>query len=132
MTRQIGIETKKHVEMAEITTQVRSIVHEANVDEGYCMVFVPHTTCGITLNENADPDVKSDIIKEMNKIVPLDDGYAHLEGNSAAHIKSVMTGFTVMIPIVKGEMAIGQWQGIYLFEFDGPRTRRVIIQVKEQ
>ncbi len=130
MTRQIAIETKKRVEMVEITHQVQSIVHEAPIDEGTCLVFIPHTTCGITINENADPDVKIDIIKEINKIVPFDDGYAHLEGNSAAHIKASAVGFSVSIPILKGEMVLGQWQGIYLFDFDGPRTRRVIIQVR--
>ncbi len=129
MTRQIGIETKKRVEMVEITTQVRSIVHEADVEEGHCMVFVPHTTCGITINENADPNVKVDMVNGINKIVPFDDGYAHLEGNSAAHIKASIMGFTQMIPLVKGELVLGEWQGIYLFEFDGPRTRRVIVKI---
>ncbi len=130
MTRQIGIETKEQVEMLDITDKVRSILHESEIEEGTCMVYVPHTTCGITLNENADPDVRKDIISEMNKVIPFKDGYAHSEGNSAAHIKASLFGFSAAVPVVKGELTLGTWQGIYLCEWDGPRTRRVIIQVR--
>lgn len=130
MTRQIAIETKNQVEMVDITSNVRSILHESEIDEGTCLVFIPHTTCGITINENADPDVRRDIISELSKVIPFEDGYAHSEGNSAAHIKASLFGFSVTVPVVKGELALGTWQGIFLCECDGPRTRRAIIQVR--
>ncbi len=90
-----------------------------------CLVFVPHTTCGITINENADPDVQRDILMELDKIVPLRDGYRHSEGNSAAHIKASAMGSSVIIPVVQGKLVLGIWQGVYLCEFDGPRPRNV-------
>ncbi len=130
MTKQIAVETRNQSELIEISGQVTSIIHESEVDDGYCLVYVPHTTCGITINENADPDVRKDIVAGLNKSVPDLAGYAHLEGNSAAHIKASLMGVSVIIPIVKGELILGTWQGIYLCEFDGPRTRRIIIQVR--
>ena len=130
MAKQFTVDTKNQVDLADITAQVRSIVHESDVEEGSVIIFVPHTTCGITINENADPDVKADMIRELNKMVPFEDGYAHGEGNSAAHIKASLMGSSVTIPLVKGEMVLGTWQGIYLFEGDGPRTRRVIVQIQ--
>lgn len=130
MTKQIAVDTHNQGELIEITGRVNSIIHETDVDDGYCLVFVPHTTCGITINENADPDVRNDIALGLHKAVPQEAGYAHLEGNSPAHIKASMIGFSVMIPVVKGELTLGTWQGIFLCEFDGPRTRRIIIQVR--
>ncbi len=97
--------------------------------EGICTVYIPHTTCGVTINENADPSVRQDIIMELNKVIPFDDGYRHLEGNSAAHIKASLMGASVCIPVSGGQMLLGTWQGIYLCEFDGPRTRSVIVSV---
>ncbi|MFP4619583.1 MAG: secondary thiamine-phosphate synthase enzyme YjbQ, partial [Spirochaetaceae bacterium] len=104
---------------------------KSGIGDGMCTVFIPHTTCGVTLNENADPSVRSDIRMELDKIVPLQDGYAHMEGNSAAHIKASLMGSSVSIPLQNGDLMLGTWQGIYLCEFDGPRTRSVVVTLGE-
>ncbi|MCF7952872.1 MAG: secondary thiamine-phosphate synthase enzyme YjbQ [Spirochaetales bacterium] len=130
MTKQIGVSTSSRVSLEDITPEVKQAVRDAGIDEGQCLIFVPHTTCGVTINENADPDVKRDIIKELNSIVPFDDNYRHMEGNSAAHIKASMMGFQAVIPISRGQLTLGTWQDIYLCEFDGPRHRKVIIQIQ--
>jgi secondary thiamine-phosphate synthase enzyme len=93
------------------------------------LVYCPHTTAGLTINENADPDVQIDMLKELNKIVPFKDGYRHMEGNSAAHIKASLMGFSLQIPITGGRMILGTWQGIYFCEFDGPRTRKICVKI---
>jgi len=115
--------------MKEITSRVRQLVEESSVDEGICMVYSPHTTAGITINENADPDVQKDMIKAINKIVPFSDNYDHLEGNSAAHMKTTMTGLHIMVPIHHGQLVLGTWQGIYFCDFDGPRNRNFYVQI---
>jgi len=125
----LEIKTSNHCELVDITEKVSDIVSHSKVHSGLCTVFVPHTTAGITINENADPSVRRDIIHELNKIVPLDDKYLHAEGNSAAHIKASMMGFSVSIIIEKGELQLGTWQGIYFAEFDGPRTREVWVKI---
>ncbi len=94
-----------------------------------CLVFVPHTTAGITINENADPDVKIDILKGLGRMVPEDPGFRHAEGNSSAHIKASLMGFSQSIPLVAGRLALGTWQGIQFCEFDGPRRRRVQVSL---
>ena len=99
--------------------------------DGICTVFIPHTTAAVTINENADPDVVRDLIMELNKIVPWEDGYHHAEGNSAAHLKSSMTGFSQQIIIEDGRLVLGTWQGIYFCEFDGPRHRKVYVKIME-
>ena len=99
------------------------------MQSGVCHVYIPHTTAGVTINEAADPAVKRDFIMELNKIVPFQDGYTHLEGNSAAHIKASMMGSSVAIPIDAGKPALGTWQGVYFCEFDGPRSRTVHCQI---
>jgi secondary thiamine-phosphate synthase enzyme len=123
------IKTNKNAEMIDISSEVKKIVKESGVKNGICMVFIPHTTAAVTINENADPDVVKDFVKEMNKIVPLNDNYLHYEGNSAAHIKSSMMGFSEHIIIDNGELILGTWQGIYFLEYDGPRTRKVTIKI---
>src|SRR6056297_3770283 len=125
----IPVNTHGHDELHDITREVGKRVRESGVVEGLCTVYVPHTTCGVTINENADPSVKKDILMELNKVIPLNDGYAHMEGNSAAHIKSSLMGFSVTIPVSQGRMMLGTWQGIYLCEFDGPRSRKAIVSV---
>lgn len=127
----IGVKTGQPVAMIDITKEVQRIVKESNIMNGICVVFVPHTTAGITINENADPDVVRDFIMEINKIVPFSDGYRHCEGNSSAHIKSSMMGFSQTIIIEDGRLVLGTWQGIYLMEFDGPRIRKVHVKVIE-
>ena len=116
-------------EMVDITEDVRRAVTSCGVTEGVCFVHIPHTTAAVTINENADPDVRADIIKGMKIIVPEDIGYQHAEGNSPAHIKSSMVGNSVTVFISGGRLVLGTWQGIYFCEFDGPRTRRVEVKV---
>jgi secondary thiamine-phosphate synthase enzyme len=124
------VETSKRTQMIDITQKVREKVKESGIKNGLCMVFVPHTTAAVTINENADPSVCSDILKEINKIVPFEDGYTHMEGNSAAHLKASMFGSSEVLIIENGDLVLGTWQGVYFCEFDGPRTRKVYIKIK--
>ncbi|MBP0968833.1 MAG: YjbQ family protein [Oscillospiraceae bacterium] len=123
------IRTNARSEMVNITEKVRQAVRESGVTEGTCTVFVPHTTAGVTINENADPDVVRDILTELDRIVPWEDGYRHYEGNSAAHIKSSMMGSAQQIIIEDGKLVLGTWQGIYFCEFDGPRNRKFFVKI---
>jgi len=123
------VRTHARTEMVDITSKIQQSVKESGIESGICTVFVPHTTAGITINENADPDVVSDILKEVNKIVPFEDGYLHMEGNSAAHIKASLFGFSQQIIVEGGRLMLGTWQGIYFCEFDGPRNREVYVKI---
>jgi secondary thiamine-phosphate synthase enzyme len=114
--------------MIDITAEVQSAVSEAGLKDGVCVVFVPHTTAGVTINENADPDVVSDILKTLSQIVPDNNHYAHSEGNSDSHIKASMMGFSAHVIVENGKLQLGTWQGIYFCEFDGPRTRQVWVK----
>jgi len=129
MPSQFSVSTNSSTEMVNITSQVQNELNRAEIKSGICTVYVPHTTAGITINEGADPAVARDIVMEMKKIVPLQDEYAHAEGNSAAHIKTSIFGSSVQIPIEEGRLSLGTWQSVFLCEFDGPRNRRVIVQV---
>ena len=120
-----SVSSQKQVEMIEITTLVRRFISEQAPTDGLVVVYTPHTTAAITINENADPDVCKDITMGVNKIVPMQDGYLHLEGNSAAHVKATLVGSSVLIPLSRRRLALGRWQGVFLCDFDGPRTRRV-------
>ena len=124
----ISIKTPSRIACIDITSKIQDIVTQNEIKSGICTVFIPHTTAGITINENADPDVTADIIKQLNRIVPFEADYSHIEGNSAAHIKASLFGFSVQVIIDKGKLVLGTWQGIYLCEFDGPRTRQVFIK----
>lgn len=126
-----GVKTNQHTAMVEITGEVRAKVLESGVKNGICVVYVPHTSAGITINENADPDVVKDFMMEINKIVPFEDGYRHVEGNSAAHIKASLMGFSQTVIIEDGNLLLGTWQGIYFMEFDGPRIRKVHVKIIE-
>ena len=112
----------------DITGQVRKIVASGNVQNGLCQIFVPHTPAGVTINENADPDVVTDMLAALGKMVP-DLHYRHSEGNSPAHVKSSLVGCSITVPISEGRLCLGTWQGIYFCEFDGPRTRKVWVQL---
>lgn len=112
----------------DITAYVRAIVRRSGIQQGICQVFVPHTTAGITINENADPDVTADMLAAFSRMVP-DLAYRHREGNSAAHVKSSLTGCSLTVPVADGNLCLGTWQGIYFCEFDGPRRRNVWVQV---
>lgn len=125
----ISLSTGNKNEFVNITHQVSSIVAKMGVRDGFCTIYSPHTTAGITINEAADPDVVHDILKELRKIVPDHDNYRHREGNSSAHIKTSMMGPSVNIPVASGRLCLGTWQGIFFCEFDGPRTRSVYVQV---
>ena len=127
----LEIRTNKHSEMKDITRQVQQVVTGSGVKEGICTVFIPHTTAAVTINENADPDVVRDFTMEIGKIVPWEDGYHHFEGNSAAHLKSSMIGFSEQIIIEDGRLVLGTWQGIYFCEYDGPRNRKVLVKIME-
>jgi len=115
--------------MTDISSDVASAVSKSGIKEGICLVCSPHTTAGITINENADPDVKTDMMMEIDKLIPLNDGYLHMEGNSAAHIKATFTGLSVTLPISGGQLVLGTWQGIYFCDYDGPRQRRVLVTI---
>jgi len=130
MVYEFSIRTFEPQEFIDITTYVYRALETSGVESGVCLVFVPHTTAAVTINENADPDVVEDILGELNMLVPAHDGYAHIEGNSAAHIKSSMMGVSLQVVIHEGELLMGRWQGIYLAEFDGPRTRTVYVKVQ--
>ena len=115
----------------DITRKVAEIVHRCQVRQGICQVFVPHTTAGVTINENADPDVVHDLLAALNTMAPAL-RYRHGEGNSPAHLKSLLTGSSVMVPVEDGALRLGTWQGIYFCEYDGPRQRRVQVQILGQ
>lgn len=126
---QLDVRTLSHACLVDITDQVSQVVSASGIDQGICHVFVPHTTAGLTINENADPTVKSDILNGLDKLVPWRDGYQHAEGNSAAHIKASLMGSSHAILVHNGELRLGTWQGIFLCEFDGPRSRHVWVKV---
>ena len=129
MIAELEINTRSTAELVDITAAVQQTVREQGVPSGVCHVFVPHTTAGLTLNENWDPDVRADMLMELGKRVPLRDNYRHAEGNSAAHIKASLMGASQTILVEDGRLVLGTWQGIYLAEFDGPRRRRVLVKL---
>ncbi len=126
---EIKLSTRKRTELIDITGQVKDAVAAAGVASGLCIVYVPHTTAGVTINEGADPAVRLDIAAHLDSLVPWNKNYRHLEGNAAAHIKATLAGCSVAILIEKGRLAVGTWQAIYFCEFDGPRPRRVSVRV---
>lgn len=123
------ISTSKRSEMIDITARVTEAVAASGVKTGISVVYVPHTTAGVTINEGADPAVRRDITMELDRLVPPANGYAHLEGNSAAHIKATLTGPSVTVPVTDGRLLLGTWQAVYFCEFDGPRSRRFLVGV---
>lgn len=129
--KEVSVKTSSRVELIDITHLVEKVVSESKIKSGLCIIYVPHTTAAVTINENADPSVRKDIIAELNKIVSFDDNYSHLEGNAAAHIKASIIGPSETILVNGGSLVLGTWQGIYFCEFDGPRNRKVIIKIIE-
>jgi secondary thiamine-phosphate synthase enzyme len=125
----INVFTRGKEVLEEITQRVNDVVHRSGVQEGVCYLYLPHTTAGIIINENADPSVGRDILDRLNTLVPSKGSYHHLEGNAPAHIKSTLTGLSLMVPIDNGRLALGRWQGVFLCEFDGPRDRTILVQV---
>jgi len=127
--QEISVRTVNHTQFLNIDQKIEETIGETGIQNGICFVFVPHTTAGITINENADPDVVADMIHALERAVPWNAGYAHAEGNAAAHVKASMMGFSQTIPVRGGHLAFGTWQSLYFCEFDGPRTRKVLVQV---
>jgi len=125
MIKEFSIKTNKRNEFLDITSQVEETVKD--IKEGTAIVYIPHTTAAVTINENADPDVKSDILKKLSDLIPKEDNYQHAEGNSDAHVKASLVGTSEIVIIKNGKLVLGTWQGIFFCEFDGPRTRKFIV-----
>ena len=128
-TDRVTVRSSKHEELIDVTELVERVVSQSGVVSGLCHVYVPHTTAGVLVNENADPDILSDFLTTLERLVPWDNGYRHAEGNAAAHIKSTLVGTSQTVPVRGGRLALGRWQGIYFAEFDGPRERRLEVTV---
>jgi secondary thiamine-phosphate synthase enzyme len=129
MLQEFSVRTSKNRDFIDITPQVQQQVDATNVVEGICMVFSPHTTAAITVNENADPDVVSDLLRAYTELIGDERRFAHAEGNSGAHALTSLVGPSVMLPVQNGQLRLGRWQAVYLCEFDGPRQRSVQVQV---
>jgi len=127
--QKISIRTSKRIELIDITGEIQDIVTKSNIKEGACLLFCPHTTAGLTINENADPSVRKDITNALNKLVPENAGYSHSEGNADSHIKSSLFGSSLTIFVGDGQLAFGTWQGIYFCENDGPRSREIWVKL---
>ena len=132
MLRTLDVRTGGRTEFVDLTARVQEVVRDSGVSEGLCHVFVPHTTAGVTINENADPSVKADILMVLNKLISDKEPYRHLEGNSPAHIKASLVGPQLTMLVSGGRLLLGTWQGIFFCEFDGPRSRRVHVKVSSE
>ncbi|NLK01117.1 MAG: YjbQ family protein [Clostridia bacterium] len=127
----LNVRTNQEQQFIEITREVQNVVRKEGLQDGFVVVYVPHTTAGVTINENGDPDVVRDIIVNLEKVFPVQGDYRHYEGNSHAHIKASIMGSSCTIPVENGQLQLGTWQGIYFCEFDGPRQRKVLIKGME-
>ena len=131
MMRTLSLQTSQREELIDVTDQIEKAVRDSGVTSGLAVCFVPHTTAGITINEAADPDVRRDIVYKLGKEIPTQDGYRHAEGNSDAHIKASLMGSSVQILVEQGRLLLGRWQGVHFCEFDGPRTRQLLVKVTQ-
>ena len=129
MIERIKVKTAKHTTVINITQRVREIVEASSIENGLCVVYVPHTTAAVFVNEGADPDVVKDMLNTLERLVPWENNYAHTEGNAAAHIKSSIIGNSRIIPILENKLMLGRWEAIFLAEFDGPRERELLVSV---
>lgn len=127
--KEIAVRTTNHTQFVNIDARVEEAIAATGIREGICHVFVPHTTAGVTINENADPDVPRDMLMALDKAIPWQDRYRHLEGNSAAHVKSSLVGASETVLVEAGNLVLGTWQSLFFCEFDGPRTRNVLVKV---
>jgi secondary thiamine-phosphate synthase enzyme len=127
----LTVKTRAQTELVDITAEVGRLVAKSGVQQGLCLVYVPHTTAGVTINESADPSVRADLLKVLNQIVPWQADYLHREGNSPAHVKSSLVGASQTVAIENGTLVLGTWQGIFFCEFDGPRQRSVHLRILE-
>mgnify|MGYP002642100426 CR=1 FL=1 len=126
---ELVVKTAVRNQLVDVTLLVRKAVQESGVKEGLCIVYCPHTTAAITINENSDPAVVNDVLKKLSELVPANAGYAHAEGNSDAHIKASMIGNSRLVPIESGNLLLGTWEAIFFCEFDGPRERKLVVKV---
>src|SRR5512145_618093 len=126
--KEITVQTRARTEMIDITAAMQKMINEEKIESGICLVYTPHTTAAITINENADPDVPRDMLAALDRAVPLSANYRHAEGNSAAHVKSSLVGASELVIIENGRLVLGTWQSIFFCEFDGPRYRKVMIK----
>lgn len=129
MLKRLEVKTTTRIQLIDITAHIKSLLRSENLSSGIIVVYVPHTTCGVTINENADPTVKEDLLEVLDRLVPENGNYRHLEGNSDAHIKSSIIGSSVTVFVESGALVLGTWQGIFLAEFDGPRKRSVLLKM---
>ncbi len=128
-TDTLEVRSGKRADAIEITDRVQQVVRESGIQTGLCQVYVPHTTAGVFINENADPDALADILSTLETLVPWENGYRHAEGNAAAHVKSTLVGTSQTVPVRNGRLALGRWQGIFFADFDGPRERHFQVTV---
>ena len=126
----LSVRSSRRIELIDVTGEVGRAVRDSGVEEGVCLIYAPHTTAAVTINENADPDVGRDVTMKLSQLVPRDEGYSHSEGNSDAHVKSSLVGCSVTVPVSDAQLVLGTWQAIYFCEFDGPRQRRLTVVVK--
>jgi len=129
MIRRLEIKTTERIQLVDITSSIKSLLKNEDVSSGVAFIYVPHTTCGITINENADPAVKEDINSFLETLVPFAGNYRHIEGNSDAHIKASLVGSSTFVFLESSSLVLGTWQGIFLAEFDGPRKRSVLLKI---
>lgn len=129
MIKILNIKTSHRVELVDITAKVNSLISESGIKDGICCLFTPHTTAGVTINENADPSVRVDIAYKLNSLIPALDHYTHTEGNADSHIKSSIIGSNINLIIDSGKLILGTWQGIFFCEFDGPRSRKLYVKL---
>jgi len=125
----IEVSTKYAQQLVEVTSMIRERVRRSGVKNGVCFIYVPHTTAGITVNENADPSVITDILTTLDRLIPVDGDYRHLEGNAHAHVKASIVGHSAILLVEDGEPVLGTWQGVFLCEFDGPRRRKILLKI---
>ncbi len=123
-----SVKTGSRNEMIDITPEIQKTIRKSGIKDGFCFIFVPHTTAAVTINENADPDVRRDLKTILDKIIPWEDSYRHMEGNSAAHMKTTLVGSSEIVAIENSNLVLGTWQSVFFCEFDGPRTRKVIVK----
>jgi secondary thiamine-phosphate synthase enzyme len=129
MIHTLSVPTSRRTDMVDITGQIQEVVSLSGVTEGVCHIFEAHTTAGLTINENADPSVQADMLMVFNKIISEEEAYRHLEGNSPAHVKASLMGAQLTVLVSNGRLLLGTWQGVFLCEFDGPRTRKVHLKI---
>ena len=129
MTVKIGVKSRSRSEMIDITSSIQKEVTQSGVQEGLCAVYVPHTTAGVTINEGADPSVCDDILNKLKRLIPKDEGYSHIEGNSDSHIKASLIGSSVSVIVENNSLVLGTWQKVFFCEFDGPRSRSVNVKI---